>query len=420
MPHDDTGASPRCPIDFDHESREHAANWPQEFRELRASCPRGWSTNYGGYWVATRYQDIVDINQRPESFTAHKDYDPMTGAVSGGLSIPPLPGLRGLPNESEGKEWEGVRSLLNRRFSPKAVEAYRPRARELTAALVDLVIEAGDFDIVEDLTNPLPALMMMEFFGFALGEWRRFADPFHKLMYTHGGHPDYAAALQGLDYFRRRVDEEMEQRRKAPRDDLLGYLARAEIDGAPIPYEQLQAITFNLMVGGVDTTTSLTSNVLLHLSRNPDHRRRLMEEPALIPYAREEFVRYFTPIHGLARNAKEDVAFDGWQFKKGDRVWLAYASANRDPDIFENAEEVILDRLPNRHIGFGAGMHRCLGSFLARMMFEVMLDEVLRRMPGYAVQEDQVEPYPSVAKVNGWIRMPATFPPGPKVGAVIG
>jgi cytochrome P450 len=200
---------------------------------------------------------------------------------------------------------------------------------------------------------------------------------------------------------------------------LLGYLAAGQIDGAAIPYEQIQAITFNLMVGGVDTTTALTSNVLLHLSRNPEHRRRLIEEPALRPYAREEFIRYVSPIHGLARNAKQDVEVDGWRFAKGDRVLLAYASANRDPDVFDNPEEVVLDRFPNRHIGFGAGMHRCIGSFLARMMFEVMLDEVLRRMPDFRVREDGLRCYPSVGKVNGWISMPAVFPPGPKVGAKI-
>jgi cytochrome P450 len=109
----------------------------------------------------------------------------------------------------------------------------------------------------------------------------------------------------------------------------------------------------------------------------------------------------------------------GWKFDKGDRVYLAYASANRDPDAFEDPEKLIIDRFPNKHIGFGAGMHRCLGSFLARLMFEVMIGEVLSRIPDYRVIEEEVVKYPTVGLVNGWIHLPATFTPGKKVGATI-
>jgi len=409
----------RCPIDFDHESPGHAKHWPAEFRQMRETCPRAWTDNYGGFWIASKYKDIISIAQRPDAFTTHKTFDPNTGEVKGGLAIPPLPMPPSVPNETESPEWDGIRGFLNRRFAPKAVEQRRERAKHFAAALIDFVIEKGHFDIVDDLTNPLPALVTMEIFGFPLHEWRAFADPFHKIIYTPKNDPSFAEAVRGLDYFRQRVDEEIEIRLRQPADDLLGYLAAGCINGEPLTRARIHDISFNILAGGVDTTTALTSNVLLHLSRRPDHRQRLMDEPELLPLAREEFVRYFSPIHGLARNAKQDVTVDGWEFMKGDRVLLAYASGNRDADVFEDPEEIKLDRSPNRHVGFGAGMHRCLGSFLARMMFEAMLTEVLARMPDYKVIEDRILPYHSVAGVNGWIHMPATFTPGKKVGATI-
>ena len=411
--------SKSCPVHFDHETCEHAANWETEFRELRETCPRAWSDSHGGFWVATRLADIVAVAQRTDAFSTHKVLDPVTGEGRGGVSLPPVPGVRGIPNEADSPEWDGIRGFINRRFAPRSVEQRRERTHQLTAALIDRVIEQGQFDIVEDLTNPLPALVTMDIFGFPLDEWRAFAEPFHKMMYTPARDPGMVDTIREIEHFHRRLDEEVALRRREPADDLLTYLATGKIDGEPLDNETLHNLAFNLMVGGIDTTTALTSNALIHLSRHPDQRQRLIDEPELLPLACEEFVRYFSPIHGLARNATQDVEVDGWRIQKGDRVLLAYAAGNRDPEAFDDPDEVRLDRFPNRHVGFGAGMHRCLGSFLARMMFQEMMTAVLSRMPDYHVIEKALVRYPSIAKANGWIHIPASFTPGPKVGAVI-
>jgi cytochrome P450 len=411
--------SKACPVDFDHHGPAHAANWPAEFAAMREQCPRAWSEHHGGFWVATRYEDVVGIAQAPKDFTADKRFDEASGGFVGGVSIPLIPSVRGIPNETESPEWDGARGFINRRFAPRAVEAHRERAKQFAAALIDEVIETGSFDIVEDLTNPLPALVTMDLFGFPLDEWRAFADPFHKVVYTPRDHPHYDELVRGLGYFHQRVLEVVNDRRKNPKDDLLGYMAAGTIDGKPLEDEYIQNFAFNILAGGVDTTTSLTSNTLLHLSRAPEDRARLIADPSLLPIAREEFVRYFTPIHGLGRNATGDVEMNGWKFDKGDRVYLAYASANRDPAAFDDPETLDIARFPNKHIGFGAGMHRCLGSFLARLMFEVMIGEVLARIPDYKVIEDEIVGYPTVGLVNGYIHLPATFTPGRKVGATI-
>jgi len=417
MPDDNSG---RCPIHFDHHSQQHAENWPKIFKDMRQTCPRAWTDNFGGFWIAAKYDDIIGIAQKPELFSTAKFFDPVTGEASGGVSIPALPGFRGIPNETDPPEWNDLRNFLNRRFAPKAVEERRAKAKVFAAALMDMVIEKGEIEFVEDFTSPLPALVTMDVFGFPLHEWRRFADPFHKMVYTPKTDPDFPKTIDDLAYFKQRVDEEVELRRKEkdPRDDMLGLLANGTINGKPLTHDQVQDIAWNILAGGVDTTTALTTSALLYLSKHKDQRQRLIDEPDLVPKAREEFLRYFSPIHGLSRNVAVDGDVRGWQFKKGERVFLAFASANHDEDVFEQPDQVKIDRFPNRHIAFGAGMHRCLGSFLARMMFEVMLDEILRRIPDFEVIEEKSIPYPTVP-INGWVCMPAKFTPGKKVGAVI-
>jgi len=413
--------SKACPVHFDNDTPEHARQWAETYRKLREDSPRAWSETHGGFWVATELADIVGLAQRSDAFSVHKEFDPDTGEVRGGILIPPVKGFRGIPNEADSPEWDGIRGFVNRRFSPRSVELRREKAQRLAAGLIDLVIERGKFDIVDDLTSPLPALVTMDVFGFPLEEWRSFSDPFHVMAYSSPSTPGFAERTGVfLDFFFRRVDEEVALRRKEPQDDFLTHLAIGTIDGVPLSHEQIHDLAFNIMAGGVDTTTSLTSNTLLYLARNPEKRQQLIDNPGLMPLACEEFVRFFTPVQALARNARDDVEVNGWQFDKGDRVLLAYAAGNRDPAAFDEPDEVKLDRFPNKHIGFGAGMHRCLGSFLARLMFQVMVSEVLTRMPDYRVIEEEAEPYHTIAKVNGWIRIPATFTPGPKVGAVIG
>lgn len=412
-------ASKQCPVDFNHESPEHAAHWEASFREMREQCPRPWTQAHGGFWVATKLSDIVGIAQRGDAFSTHKDLDPVTGEVTGGTLIPPIPSVRAMPNETDPPEWNGLRGFVNRYFAPRAVEERRAMTKQFAAALIDKVIETGRFDIVDDFTNPLPAMLIMDVFGFPLHEWPLFAEPFHAMMYTPHDDPAFMETVRGLDYFAKRVDEEIALRREHPRDDLLGVMASGTIDGKPLTREIWQNMSINILGGGVDTTTALTASVLRHLSQHPEQKQRLIDDREIWPVAREEFIRFFSPVQATSRNAKAAADVDGWQFEPGDRVLLAYASGNRDAETFERPDEVVLDRFPNKHIGFGAGMHRCLGSFLARMAFEVMLEEVLTRMPDYRVIEEECVSYPSVAVVNGWIRMPAVFTPGPKVGAAM-
>lgn len=407
-------------IDFDHEGREHAEHWAEEFHELQNRCPMAWTERHGGFWVATKYEDILAITRDPATFSSEKAFDPQTGEVSGGLAIPPVPNPRSIPIEVDPPLWEKYRKLINPRLGPGAVRKQQGDAQHFAAALMDKFIEKGECDIVLDFTNPLPALVTMKFFGLPLHEYEMFANPLHEVYSLPRHTQEFLDAVKGLDWMRQRLYEEIALRRSEPKDDFIGYLVDAKLDEAPLDDEVIQEICFNVMAGGVDTTTALTSNVLLYLDEHPEDRRRLAENPDMLPVACEEFVRYFSPIHGFARNVRREVMVGGQTMKPGERVFLAYSAANRDESIFECPEKIDIGRFPNRHMGFGAGIHRCVGSFLARIMFEAMMREVLSRLPDYRVDRGTSVHYQSIAAINGWSKMPVRFTPGSRVGADLG
>jgi cytochrome P450 len=402
----------QCPMAFDHHGEHHSRHWPEVYGELRETCPRPWVDQYDGFWVATKYSDIQNISQRTDVISSVKSADPDTGAETGGVTIPTLQGARSILNELDSPEWDSVRGFMTRRFSPKAANNLKARTEQLTNMLIDGVTETGRLDFVEDLTNPLPAIVTVEILGFPIDEWKAFSDPIHLFVSLPRDDPRLAEAAAGILRFRERVDEEIALRREQPRDDLLSYFAHDTIDGSPLSDDLIQDLAWQIMSGGVDTTGSVAANAILYLGRNAEQRRWLRENRQHLPRACEEFVRYFTPIQGAGRTLKHDAEIDGWQLSQGDRLLLAYASANRDPAIFDDPEEVKLDRTPNRHIGYGVGQHRCLGAFMARMMFQCMLDVVLRRIPDYEIDESGVAGYPSVGFVNGLVHVPATFTPG--------
>jgi len=214
-----------------------------------------------------------------------------------------------------------------------------------------------------------------------------------------------------------RIDEEIAARKAEPRDDLIGHLVAARVEGEPLRDEDIHQIIVNVLFGGVDTTTALTSHTLFHLWQHPDQRERLKNDRDLLKVAREEFVRFFTPSHGSARTSQQDCCIAGQQISAGDLLYIIFASANRDAEVFEQPDEIDIERFPNRHLGFGAGIHRCIGSFMARMMFEEMMNAVLDRLPDYEVDAEAATRYPTISPINGWVNMPIRFTPGVPSGS---
>jgi cytochrome P450 len=189
-------------------------------------------------------------------------------------------------------------------------------------------------------------------------------------------------------------------------------------DDRPLTGEELASVLWNLVGGGLDTTTSLTSLSLHHLDEHPELREELIHRPELVATATEEFLRYYSVNESLTRTVTRDTELGGQQLRRGDYVLISWLSANHDESVFEQAEQVVLDRTPNRHLAFGVGPHRCIGMHMARSMFRVLLGEVLRRIPDYRIDREATQFYAGNPELTGVVKMPATFTPGPRVGPV--
>jgi cytochrome P450 len=217
----------------------------------------------------------------------------------------------------------------------------------------------------------------------------------------------------GVDLFTNLVEI-----RDEPRPGIIDALAELRINGEAPPDVELIGMLNLLIGGGFDTTTALTAHALEWLSQHPDERRRLSQDrDTLLNPATEEFLRYFTPAPGDARTIAEDVEVSGVSLKEGERLWLSWAMANRDPALFADPDEVVLDRKGNRHFSFGLGVHRCIGSNVARTVFKSMLTAVMDRMPDYQCAAEGTVHYDSIGVIQGMRHLPATFTPGERLGA---
>jgi cytochrome P450 len=402
---------------FDHHSVEHAANAQCIYKSIREDGGVAHSELYGGYYVLARYADIAAAARDWETFSSNRDQTG-PGSGGGGLSIPPNPATSLSLDEYDPPEWKRIRSALNPYLSPASIENLKPAVVDLATHFIDQFIEAGSADFVLDLANPVPAIVTLDLLGFPRNDWEKFADPIHKMVFMLRGHPEYEETYQGLVWILEQIRSRIAKLRQSPGDDLISDMIRHEASGTPFTDVELEEMIFLALAGGVDTTTALLANTFVYLSEHPDERRRLQEDPSLIDSACEEFLRVFTPVQALARTVTTSTEVSGVEMHKGDRVLLAWASANRDPEQFPDPDDVKLDRFPNRHCSFGIGIHRCLGSNLARAEYKIIVAEVLRRMPDYEVVPGQAHRYKRIGTVNGWEQVPVTFTPGAREGTV--
>ncbi len=395
---------------FDHHSPEYAENSTAINAELRARCPVAHTDAHGGFWVVTRYDDVLRVAKDDETFASGYE---VNGVSPLGVTIPPAP-VPHYPIEMDPPECTPYRKVLNPLFSPAVSESWRPRVEHWVDVCLDEVIESGTIDLVDDLANPIPALFTSEFLGLPLQDWREYAELMHAMIYTPPAEQQpllerYFGLFGGI--FGMIAD-----RKTNPRDDAITALVQAKVNGEPMPDEMVASIINLVIVGGFDTTTGVAANALIHLADHPEQRQWLIDDPSRIPQACEEFLRVFTPQQALARTVTKPVILGGVELQPGERVLMSWASANHDETVFENPDEVVLDRFPNRHTTFGIGIHRCLGSHIARTELAVMIERVLQRLPDYTVDHANAQRYPTIGIVNGWITAPATFTPGMRLG----
>ena len=407
----------RASISYDHHSPEHAAGAVDIHAELRERCPVAWTESYGGFWLISAHEPCAQAAKDPERFRSDHDVEGVREGYQG-ITIPSLPNQRFIPSEADPPEFLEYRQLLLPWFAPGRIEKWAPLVRDHVTECLDDHAASGRIDLVLDLANPVPAAVTLALVGLPPRDWERFADPIHASAYTPPGTPEKQAVIAAIGELAGVLRSVVGDRRANPRDDLATAVANARIGGAPIEVDRAVDILQLVVAGGVDTTTALLANTFVWLSEHPDVRQRLIDEPELVPIAREEFLRYFTPTQATARTASTDVELGGVTIAAGERVLMSWAAANRDPMVFDDPEHVDIDRAPNPHLTFGAGPHRCLGMHFARMIIRVVLEEVLARIPDFVVDTAATERYRTIGVINGLIKVPATFTPTTRVREV--
>jgi len=404
-------------VDFDHHSSEFHETRHDEWAELR-QCPVAFNERYGGYWVVSGYDEVQAVSRDGETYSSKHAREPEDGITY--LGIAGIPRSRAIPTagiaEVEGPVHVALRRVMNAYLVPNAVARMRPLMEVATRWFLDEHIGDGHMDLVIDLLNPVPAILTMDLVGLPLDDWSHYAELFHATVAHKPGQPEFARAIANVPAMLTRLGEEAANRRAAPREDLLSDLVTMEVEGRRLNDDELRSVLWNLVGGGLDTTTSLTSLSLLHLGQHPDQRQQLIDEPELIHGATEEFLRFFSVNETLTRTVTTDTELGGQQLRRGDHLMLSWLSANRDEAVFERPDEVILDRAPNPHLAFGVGPHRCIGMHMARTMFQVLVTEVLTRIPDFEVDLGATQLYAGNPELNGVVRMPITFTPGPRLG----
>ena len=399
------GPKPRAPVadwatDFDHVDPGYAARAPEIWDELRGECPVAHSDRYGGTWLPVRHEDVCAIAKDTDTFSSN-------GVVvhDGRPDIPPPVGFAP-PITSDPPFHRIAREFLLPAFAPKPIEAMRESTRETCRELLDDLlasVEAGRTDIVDaalGYTQHIPVRVIADMLGVPRSDGDQFRVFIHRIMEEPGAelHVEYE---DSIDFY---LDKLIAQRAEEPQDDLISHMTHAKIAGQPLEHEHVRGTCALLIVAGVDTTWSSIGASLWHMAQHPEDRRRWVEDPGVRPFAVEEFLRFYAPVT-MARLVAKDAEFAGHSMRANDWVLLPFPAANRDPEAFEDAGEFVIDRRRNRHVAFGLGIHRCLGSNLARMELTVALEEWMARVPVFELADPE-----GVTWSTGQIRGPRKLP----------
>jgi hypothetical protein len=390
--------TPDWATEFDHTSDAYAAVATEVWDELRERCPVAHSDAHGGVWMPTRHEDISAIAHDTEHFSSE-------GVI---VNVFKPEGLAPMgyapPITSDPPFHADARRLLLPAFGPKAIASLEDGARETCRELLDeLLADGADVvDAARAYAQHIPVRVIADMLGLPKEDGDRFRMFIHRIIEKPG---EYSGTIAPEDTLVHYLSEHIARRRQEPpRDDLIGFLLSTEVDGEPLSNEHIFGTIALLIIAGIDTTWSAIGASLWHLAQHPADRERLATDPAVLPFAIEEFLRFYAPVT-MARIAATDTEIGGCPVGERDWVLLPFPAANRDPEAFERADEFVIDRQRNRHVAFGLGIHRCLGSNLARLELTVAVDEWIRRIPDFELADPD-----GVRWSTGQVRGPRELP----------
>jgi len=383
--------------DFDHTDPNWVSDPYPIWDDLRERCPIAHTDRYGGAWLPTRHEDVAAVAYDTERFSSRS-------AVMSN-NRPPLefaPAGISPPISSDPPFHADARRVLLPAFAPKAIERLEAGMVEFCDSLLDELEGREVVDAAVDYAQHIPVRVISDMLGFPREDAELFRGFVHDVLESVNDSVEVRFAKLGglITYLWAQIEDHVAN----PRDDLTSFLIDAEMAGQKLDPVHIAGTMGLLLVAGIDTTWSAIGSSIWHLAAHPADRERLVADPDLLPTAMEEFLRAYAPVT-MARLVKEDMEWNGCPMKADDWILLSFPSANRDPEMFERADEVIIDREVNRHAAFGLGVHRCVGSNLARMEVRVALERWLARYPNFSLADPA-----AVRWSGGQVRGPRTLP----------
>jgi len=379
--------------DFDHTDPLWTENPYPIWDALRAASPVVHTERFLGCYMPTTFDAVKRIAYDTEHFSSRRvvvrDVRPDT------IPAPPI--------TSDPPEHKPSKQLLLPSFTPDAVKKLEPRVRAICNELIDGFINDGGCDAAARYSRHIPVRAIAHMLGIPEGDSDRFIKWIHEILEL--GIKEQAILMKAVHEMMAYFGAHIERRRNEPTDDLITTLMNArDQNGQPLPDLHVQGTLRLLLIAGIDTTWSAIGSSLWHLARTPADRERLLAEPELLPTAVEEFLRAYAPVT-MAREVMKETEIGGCPIKPGNMVLLSFPAANRDPSVFPDADKVVIDRKQNPHAAFGLGIHRCIGSNLARMEMTVAIEEWLRRIPDF-----RLDPAGKIAWSEGTVRGPRQLP----------
>ncbi|HEX4979950.1 MAG TPA: cytochrome P450 [Acidimicrobiales bacterium] len=389
--------------DFDILDPDYVRDPSARWQEQRERCPIAHTNRRGSTWLPVTYDDIAAIAHDVEHFSS-RDIAVITPGREHNKEAAIM--LEAPPITSDPPVHTWARRLLLPAFGPSAIEKQTPITQALANELIDAFLERGEADLATEYAQHIPVRVIAQMIGVPTSDEAMFTRWAVEILQEGFGEMEKAmgAVMELINYFTAHTTARKAMSPDERPDDLLTLLCNTEIDGEPLSDRHLIGTCFLLLLAGIDTTWSSIGSSLFHLASHPEDQERLRRDPSLMPMAVEEVLRFYSPVT-MARYVADDVEFNGCPMKKGDKVLMAFPAGNRDPEMFERPDEFVIDRERNRHFAFGSGIHRCLGSNLARMELRVAIETFLARVPPFEL----VDPA-AVAWTGGQVRGPRRLP----------
>ncbi len=382
------------------------------YQKLREKDPVHRSRLLDGL-ILTRYEDVNAILRDPHSSVDDRKtagYDEQRAkAIAAGILTEEEAAAAPSMLRLDPPDHTRLRSLVNRAFTPRAVESLKPRVEQIVDEILDAAQAKGSMEVIRDLATPLPVIVIAEMLGIPIEDRDRFeawsdavASQLGFSTDVEQGRRAQEAGRQLREYLRGIAEE----RRREPREDLLSALLAAEQEGEKLSADEVYSTIELLLIAGNETTTNLIGNGLLALLRNPAQLDALRADPALMPEAVEELLRFDSPVQATSRNAAEDIEVGGATIKAGQQMILILGAANRDPAQFADPEKLDVTRKDVRHMSFGHGMHFCLGSPLARLEAPIALNALIQRFPDLRLAKNDKPVWGDNFILHGLSRLP--------------